>query len=170
MTPNTRDTLRDDCILAACNQGIGGSFNNRIAIITTIVGGVTTFDNHGGEGGAIKESINSYSRDAVRDSDRGEGGATIESLNFNARDTIRDGDRSEGGTLIESLTSNALYTARDSDRGQRRAFIESIISNARHWTIEGDDTLSVFVGVAYDVSTKDVGFIWCNHCAINRGI
>ena len=59
----------DDCILAASNKGIGGSFYNRIAIFTTIVCAITAFNYHRGEGTATTESTMSNTRYAVRDGD-----------------------------------------------------------------------------------------------------
>ena len=128
---NARDAVRDDCILATCNQGIGGSFNNRIAILTAVVGSITCFYHHGGEGEAQNESRTSNARDAIRDGDGGEGGAIRESRTSNARDTIRDGDGGERGAQSESLPSNARDAVGDGDRGEGAAIIESRISNAR---------------------------------------
>ena len=158
--PNARNAIRDG------NRSEGGatieSFtpNARDAIR----------DGDGSEGGALTKSPISNARDAVRDGDRSEGGATRESPISNALNTISDSDRGEGFTLVESNISNARNAIRNSDRGEGGAIIESRITNARNWTIEGDDTLAVLVFVANDICAEDISFIWCNHCAINRGI
>ena len=96
--------------------------------------------------------------------------ATTESTLSNACYAVRDGDRGEGGTIIESPLSNGRDAVRDGDRGERFALVESLLTNARHWAIEGDDTLAVFVFVAYDICAKDIGFIWSNFIAIGRGV
>ena len=41
---NARDAIRDNCILTTCNKRISSRFNNRITILATIVGSITTFD------------------------------------------------------------------------------------------------------------------------------
>ena len=96
--------------------------------------------------------------------------AITESIQSNACYAIRDGDRGKGGAISESPISNGLDAVRDGDRGERFALVESLLTNARHWAIEGDDTLAVFVFVAYDICTKDIGFIWSDFIAIGRGV
>ena len=80
---NARYAIGDNCILTASNEGIGRSFNNRIAILAAIVGSIAAFDYHRGEGGAIFENINANARDAVGDGDGGEGAAKRESTTCN---------------------------------------------------------------------------------------
>ena len=96
--------------------------------------------------------------------------ATTESIQSNACYAIRDGDRGKGGAISESPISNGRDAVRDGDRGERFALVESLLTNARHWAIEGDDTLAVFVLVANDISTKDIGFIWSDDITIGGGI
>ena len=99
--------------MTTCNKGVGSGFNNCVAILTTIVGGIITFDYHGGKGGAAIESPFSNARYAVGDSDGGEGGAIFESPFSNARDAIWDGDRGDGTATTESPISNARYAVGD---------------------------------------------------------
>ena len=154
-TSNARYVIGNGGIFAACYEGVGGCFNNRIAIFTTIIYGITTFNYHGSEGGATRESrtsntryvftdshggqrstiyknIISNARYAFWNSDGGEGGARTESLISNARYAFWNSDRSEGRATIESIISNACYTIWDSDGGQGGAKIEGIIPNARY--------------------------------------
>ena len=63
---NARDAVRDNRVLTTSNKGISSGFDNRIAVVATIVGSIT-FYYHGGEGGTISESIISNARDALRD-------------------------------------------------------------------------------------------------------
>ena len=96
--------------------------------------------------------------------------ATTESIQSNACYAIRDSDRGKGGAISESPISNGRDAVRDGDRGERFALVESLLTNARHWAIEGNDTLAVFVLVAYDICTKDIGFIWSDDITIGGGI
>ena len=129
---NARDAIRDNCILAAKNKGVSSSFYDSIAILSAIVGSITTFDHDRSNGIAITESTISNARYAVRDGDRGEGRATIESTTSNARNAIWNGDGGERGTTHKNINSNARYTIGDGDGGEGGATIESIISNARY--------------------------------------
>ena len=64
---NTRYAIGDDCILAASNEGIGSSFYNRIAVLTTVIYRVATFNDHRHQ--RIAESSTSNICYAVADSD-----------------------------------------------------------------------------------------------------
>ena len=81
---NARYAVGDNCIFTTSNKGVCRSFNNSIAVVTTIISGITIFHFHRGEGGAIIESTMSNARYAITDSDGGEGGASRESIISNA--------------------------------------------------------------------------------------
>ena len=129
---NTRYAIGDNRVLTTCNKGVGSGFNNCVAILTTIVGGITTFDYHGGKGGAATESQISNAHYAVWNVDGSECGATRERRTSNARYAVANGDGGEGEAIIESMISNARYAVVDGDRGEGEAIRESTLSNARY--------------------------------------
>ena len=53
MISDTCDTIRDDSIAATSNKGIGSCFDDCIAVLATVVDGITTFDYYRSQGGAI---------------------------------------------------------------------------------------------------------------------
>ena len=167
---NARDVVGDGGILTASNKGICRFLDNCVAVLAAIVGGITSFYYHRGEGGAIIESLISNVRDAVGDGDRGERGAIIERPHKNTRHAFGNSHGSQREAIPERTHSNARDAIRDSDRGEGGATLESQPSNARDWTIEGDDSLAVLVGVAYDLCAEDIGFIWSDGIAIGGGI
>ena len=124
--------------MTTSNKCISGRFYDCIAILPTVVGGVTAFNYHGGKSRATIESRIFNARNAIGDGDSSKGEAFSESGLSNARHTIRDGNGGEGGAILESLISNACYAVRDSDRGERGAIIESITSNARNAIRDGN--------------------------------
>ena len=137
--------------MTTSNQSITFCFYNGIAIFTTVIGGITAFNYHGGEGGATIESTTSNTRYTIRDSDRGEGGAIIESIISNARYVIGNGGifaasyEGVGGcfnnriaiftTIIYGITT---FNYHGSEGGATR---ESIISNTRYvfWDCNGSE-------------------------------
>ena len=90
---NASYAVRNNRILTTSNKCISGRFYDGIAIFTTVIGGITAFNYHGGEGGATIESTTSNTRYAVRDGNGGEGGAIRESIISNARYAV-------GGTIV----------------------------------------------------------------------
>ena len=87
----------------------------------------------------------------------------MESTTSNARYAVRNSDGGEGGATKESTTSNALYAFGDSDGGQGGASIESTISNALYWFVKSDNTLTIFVFIANNISAEDVCSVWINY-------
>ena len=96
--------------MATSNKGIRFGLNNRVTVITTIVGAITAFNYNRGEGGATMENPLSNTRYAIGDGDGGDGGegvAITERSISNTRYAIGDGDGGEGGAIPESLLSYA---------------------------------------------------------------
>ena len=122
------------------------------------------------QGIATQESTISNTRHTFGDGNGGQRRAIRESTTSNACYTIGDSDRGERGALRESTLTNARNAIRDGDRGEGFTLVESLLTNARDWTIEGNDTLAVLVGVAYDICTKDIGGIRSDDIAIGGGI
>ena len=61
--------------MATRNQGVCGSFNNGIAVVTGIIGGITGFNLNGGQAGATTEGIAADACHAVWDGDGGQAAA-----------------------------------------------------------------------------------------------
>ena len=61
----------DGGIFATRNQGVCGSFNNGIAVVTGIIGGITGFNLNGGQAAAMCEGHFSDACHAVWDGDGG---------------------------------------------------------------------------------------------------
>ena len=135
---NTRNAVRDNCVLAASNKGIRCSLNNRIAIFATIVSVITAFNYYRGKGGATPESGHSNTRYAFRDSNRGEGGAITESPTSNTRYAARDSNGCEERAIIESIISNTRNAVANGNRCESVAIIESPTSNTHYAVRDGD--------------------------------
>ena len=171
--------------MAALDQCVCFCFNNGIAVIAAIVYGITFFYNDRNQTITIFERRISNTCYAVRDINGSKIPATIECQFSNTRNAVWDSDGSQISTIgerlfsyaryavrdsnrfqtiatIEGILSNARYTARDGNGCQTRATIECQFSNTRNRSVEGDYTLTIFVCVANDIGTEDVGCVWCN--------
>ena len=109
-------------------------------------------------------------RYAVRDGNGSQSRAIIERIRSNTRYAIRDSNGGEGGATIESLISNTRYAIRYSDRSERGANMKSTISNARYWSIEGNNTYSIFISIADNICAKASSVMWCYDITIGRGV
>ena len=109
---NARYTLRDNRILATIDKSICCSFNNSIAILTTIICTISLFNDYRSEPRAIRvssEGIRSDTLYAVRDNNRGKGRTIAECKISNTCYAIRYNNRGEGGAMRESSLSNTCY-------------------------------------------------------------
>ena len=106
-TSNAGDAIGNNSIFAPIYEFVSGSFNYCIAIIATIIYGISVFNNNTTETSAIPKSINSNAGDAATDRQTTETGAIQESLISNSGDAVRNRHTLETGALIESITSNA---------------------------------------------------------------
>ena len=143
-TSNARYAIGDNRILTTCYKRISRSLNNRITILTTIVGGITTFYYHRGEGVATSESTLANTLNAIRDGDRCEGRTIGESTLAYTLNAIRDSDGVEIGAISESLLSNACYAVRNNR-----------ILTARYECIScrSDDGITIFTTIIFCVAT-----------------
>ena len=66
---NARHAVRNNCVLTTDNKGVSSRFDNCVAVIATIIGGITFFNYNGSKGGTTMESTDSNSRYTLRDGD-----------------------------------------------------------------------------------------------------
>ena len=169
---NAHYAVRDGCILTTSNKGISSGFDNRIAIIATIVCGISALHINRGEGYAAFESIYPNACNAVGDGNGGEGGAMLESKISNGRYVFWDGNRGEGGASIESPTPNICYAVGDDcilttcNEGIRGGFDNCIavvaaiigcIATFYHHGSEGGANKSIISNTRYAVGDGDGG-------------
>ena len=112
--------------MATRNQGVCGSFNNGIAVVTGIIGGITGFNLNGSQAGATREGTNTDACHAVGDGDRGQAGAIIEGIVADACHTIGNGDGGQAAAIFESKIADAGHAVWDGDGGQAAATREYI--------------------------------------------
>jgi type IV secretory pathway VirB2 component (pilin) len=169
---NAHYAVGDGCILTTSNKGISSGFDNRIAIIATIVCGISALHINRGEGYAAFESIYPNACNAVGDGNGGEGGAILESKISNGRYVFWDGNRGEGGATIESPTPNICYAVGDDcilttcNEGIRGGFDNCIavvaaiigcIATFYHHGSEGGANKSIISNTRYAVGDGDGG-------------
>ena len=96
--------------MATRNQGVCGSFNNGIAVVTGIIGGITGFNLNGFQAGATREGTTTDACHAVGDGDGGQAAATFESKIADAGHAVGDGDGGQVAAISESSITNRFYT------------------------------------------------------------
>ena len=167
---NSSYTIRNYSILTSSNKCICSRLNNSIAITTAIIYHITIIDNYSSQHRSYDKYSITYTSYAAWYVYGLKRKTLLEGIAANSSDSLRNYHKVQRTAITKSSNPNAYHTIRDSDRGEGGAMIESLLSNACNWSIERDYTLAILVGIANDIGTKDISFVWSDDIAIGGGV